>query len=195
MKNLELKIYEKLGVRKFRNILVKIIYFTLIPFLILFKIPKEDWKNIYQEYQVNYFMKKGNGLQDLKDYLKWPRINGTLHLIAFIPCIRGLLLGTFIIEIPLIILNTYCIMLQRYNYVRINNAIKKFEEIEKKKISNMKEQIKDNIEDSQISVYNYKKKKKEKNKTIDDMLDNLSLKSLKELKKEIETKQIYNYFL
>lgn len=137
-------------------------------------------------------MKKGNGLKDLKSFKKWLYINAGIHIYALIPCIRGLLTGTVIIEIPFIILNLYCIMLQRYNYIRIDNTIKKYEKIEQKKINYIKEEIKENIEDPRISSYTYKKKSNISYETIDSMLNNLSLKNLKILKNLIETKQLCN---
>lgn len=44
MKNLELKFYEKLGIRKFRDILIKTVYLLFLPFFIIFKVPKEKRK-------------------------------------------------------------------------------------------------------------------------------------------------------
>lgn len=192
MRDLELKFYKKLGIRKFRDILIKTVYLLFLPFFIIFKVPKEKRKNTFYKFQTNYFMEKGNGLKDLKSFKKWLYINAGIHIYALVPCIRSLLTGTFIIEIPFIILNLYCIMLQRYNYIRIDNTIKKYEDIEKKKICSIKEEIKDNIEETHISIYSPKKKINESDKTLDNVLDNLSLKSLRELKKLIETKQICN---
>lgn len=192
MKNLELKIYEKLGIKKFRNVLMKTVYLLFLPFFIIFKVPKEKRKDTFHNSQMNYFMKKGNGLKDLKDFKKWLYVNAGIHVYALLICIKGLLTGTFIIEIPFIILNLYCIILQRYNYIRIDNTIKKYEDIEKKKICSIKKTIKDNIEETHISIYSPKKKINESDKTLDSMLDNLSLKNLKELKNLIQTKQIFN---
>jgi len=192
MKNLELKFYEKIGIRKFRDILIKFIYLLAVPLYIIFKIPKEKRKTIFRNSPSNYFMKKGNGLKDLKDFKKWLYFNSAIHIYALLKCIMSIINGAFIFEIPHIILNLYCIMLQRYNYIRINNTIKKYEEIEKKKTENLKEEIKSNIEKPHISIYIPKKKFYEKDKTIDSMLENLSLKSLKELKYLIERYQLYN---
>lgn len=187
MRELELNIYKKIGVRQFRNILVKFLYFLVVPLYIIFKIPKSERKNLFHNSPSNYFMKKGNGLKDLKDFKKWLYFNAAIHVHALIRCIIGLFNGTLIIQIPFIILNLYCIMLQRYNYIRIDNTIKKYEEIEKTKINNFKENIREKIEEPHINVYTRKNKE---NETLDSVLDDLSLKNLKALKNLIETKQI-----
>lgn len=86
-------------------------------------------------------MKKGNGLKDLKDFKKCLYFNSGIHICVLIICIINLFIRSFIIQIPFIILNLYCLMLQRYNYIRINNIIKKYEDIENKKINNIKDEI------------------------------------------------------
>lgn len=191
--NLELKIYEKLGVRKFRNILIKFFYLIIYPPFILVKMPKNERKNFFYNVPGNYFMKKGNGLQDLKDFKKYIYFNSSIHIIGFINSIFSIIGGNFITGIFWLLLNSYCVMLQRYNYIRINNTIKKFEEIENKKIDKIKEDIKENLDKSFVSMYKIKRNTiEEHNTTLDNLLDNLSLKTLKLLRNQIKTYQIYN---
>jgi len=140
----------------------------------------------------SYFIDKENGLKGLKDFKKYLYMNSFIHVYALFHCIVALFSGAIIIAIPFIVANLYCIMLQRYNYIRIDNVIKKYEEFEKKKINNIKDKIKENINKPNISIYSPKKKINKNEKTIDCMLDNLSLKNLKKLKKLIEINQTYN---
>ena len=192
MKNLELKIYEKLGVRKFRNIAVKFAFFFLHPKYIFSKNNRKKAINKFHNTPSNYFIDKDAGLKGLKDFNQWIYIHSFIHIYALLHCVAGLFSTFTVIAIPFTIANLYCLMLQRYNYIRINNVIKKHEEFEKKKISNIKNEIKENINKPNISIYSSKKKINENDKTIDSMLENLSLKNLKKLKKLIEINQIYN---
>lgn len=192
MRNLELKIYEKLGVRKFRDIIVKFAFFFVHPKYIFSKKDRKKEIKKFRNTPSNYFVDKEAGLKGLKDFKQWIYIHTFIHIYALFHCIVGLFSGFTVIAIPFTILNLYCLMLQRYNYVRINNVIKKNEESEKKKRNNIKDKIKENINNPHISIYSPKKKINENDKTIDSMLDNLSLKNLKELKKLIERNQAYN---
>lgn len=178
--NLELKIYEKLGVKKFKELLIKLIYFLAYPIFILSKIPKEQRKKIFYNSPSNYFMKKGNGLQDLKDFKKMLYLNSSIHVIALIfPIIN--FNGLF--ELFFILLNLYCIMLQRYNYIRINQTINKHKLFQENKIKLIKNEIKE--KDSLLKEHTYSFGiigKKQKEKTLDELLENASLERLKQIK-------------
>lgn len=195
--NLELKIYEKLGVKKFRNIIVKILYYIAILPSIFTKKSKEELEKNFYNTPSNYFMKKGNGISDLKDFKKFLYINSAIHILALIPCITGLLAGGFIIDIPLIIFNLYCIMLQRYNYIRIDSVIKKHENEENKQKEKLKEIIKENTDEQKIIHYTSFKglstQYVDKKIDLDEFLNLISLNDLKRLKNNLIKLQNIEY--
>ena len=57
-KNIELKIYEWLGIKTFRKIVFKFNYIILIPFT--FRMTKEERWNLIHNTPSNYTMKMGN---------------------------------------------------------------------------------------------------------------------------------------
>lgn len=88
-KNIELKIYEWLGIKTFRKIVFKFNYIILIPFT--FRMTKEERWNLIHNTPSNYTMKMGNGIQDLKDFKKQLILNTSIHIAALICCIPGFL--------------------------------------------------------------------------------------------------------
>lgn len=119
-----MKLYEHLGVRQFQKLvfgLEKVIHF------------KDKGKNI------NYHIKKSN-IDELDNFKKFLYYNGTIHVrnalvVALLIIIQPFLFSsaTLFYLIPSLIKNLYCVMLQRYNYLRINKVIEiKTQRIEKK---------------------------------------------------------------
>ena len=185
-KNLELKIYEILGVKIFRKLVMKLLYFCAYPYFILLKIPKEKRKKILYNTPSNYFMKKGNALQDLKDFKKQLYFNAGIHIIVLI-IILTILYTNIFVDIPFIILNLYCIMLQRYNYIRINQVINKHKIFEKNKIKLIKTELKE--KDSLLKEHVYILEcigKKKEIKTLDELLENAPIERLRQIKKLLE---------
>ena len=88
-KNIELKIYEWLGIKTFRKIVFKLLYIGVIPFT--FRITKEERWNLIHNTPSNYTMKKGNGIQDLKDFKKELFFNTSIHIVPLIYCIPNFL--------------------------------------------------------------------------------------------------------
>ena len=131
-KNIELKIYELLGVKTFRKIVFKLCYISMIPFT-RHMTREERYNSIYNT-PSNYNMKKGHGIQDLRDFKKQLLLNAVIHLSALIACIPSFLnviggtatLFTTIATLFLVTINTYCIMLQRYNQIRIGQIRKAY---------------------------------------------------------------------
>ena len=114
---IEKKIYELLGIKVFRKLV-----FMLEKFLHI----KDKKKNI------NYHLKQKN-LSSLQDFKKYLFYNGSIHIknlirgIIIIPIMLLFSINTiFIISlIALLIKDIYCVMLQRYNWIRICETEKK----------------------------------------------------------------------
>lgn len=129
-KNIEMKIYELLGVRLFRKIAFKLRDMTVAPFA-----SKEIRRKIIKELNStfnNYNLGKINSFEDIEKFKKQLKFNTIVHLVSLIFAIIGVIIGfnyTLLLAkiIPMVgtVINTYCIMLQRYNYIRINRLIKK----------------------------------------------------------------------
>ncbi len=177
-KNIELKIYELLGIKTFRKAAFKFFYVLFIPFSL--DMTKEERYRLIYKTPNNYIMKKGNGLQDLQDFKKCLLFNVGIHSLALFVCIPYFLeiikgtvsLMATIISLFLAMINIYCIMLQRYNYIRINNVIKKFLPREEAKKDILKEELKK--EDSLLAAHTYSivnKQNKEKSISFQEFLD------------------------
>lgn len=140
----EKKTYELLGVKKFRKIAFKSREIIWYPFT--FRMKKEDRKQLFYNTPDNYIMKKGNGMQDLIDFKKQLYMNATIHILALLvlsdnvaKVFSGQIPTSYaILTMSLVGINSYCIMLQRYNYIRIKHVL------EKAKNKDNKEKNKDN---------------------------------------------------
>lgn len=167
IKELEPKIYELLGVLFFQKCvfkLEKIIHF------------KDKGKNI------NYHIKNYN-IDQLEEFKKFLYFNGYIHLRNLLILLPVLVIQSIFFSplfllytIPAIIKNAYCVMLQRYNYIRIS----KLAELKKKQIelrnSKKIEKIKENDRIQKLKQ--------------DDL--NLNLEQIKNLKNFIQgTEDIY----
>lgn len=126
-KKLELKIYEFLGVKQFKKavfMLEKIIH------------KRDKGKNI------NYHIKNSNDRESVDSFKKYLYYNGFIHtknLITGIPIIVfAILCGQnllFLISLILFLIkDVYCVMLQRYNWLKISEFEKKLEIRDEKKI-------------------------------------------------------------
>lgn len=185
-KNIELKIYELLGIQTFKKILFKLIYVTLLPFT--FFMTKEERKNVLYNTPSNYIMKKGNGIQDLRDFKKMLFLNAGIHICALLTFIPELLevlgntasLSTTIEILFWIPINTYCIMLQRYNQIRINQVIETQKARTEAKKRIVKEKI---IEEKSLNDCTYQivnKRGEEKNITFEELFENTTYEQLKQ---------------
>ena len=186
MKNLELKIYEKLGIKKFKEFAFKLREKIIKPF-IDYKEEKEQ-KRILQKTPDNFIMAKGNGISDLLDFKKEILFNTGLCIasaIVSIPVITNILMNNpNILEIlataGFVTFDTYSLILQRYNNIRINNAIEKMKPLEEKRKRPLIEELKK--EKVLTNDYDYiikNKKDKEEDITIDEVLDKATYKELK----------------
>ena len=144
MKNndLELKIYEMFGVKLFRKFVFSI--YNALDFL-RFRGLDEDTKKMIKHYTSNNYVmgKSDNVLADLKKYKKHIKNNATIHIFGLMACLPlilkaifiGTTLSSLIITVIIALINAYCIMLQRYNDIKLNRTIKKYElrEMKRKK--------------------------------------------------------------
>lgn len=184
IEKLELKIYEYLGVLFFQKcvfILEKLIHF------------KDKGKNI------NYHIKNYN-IDELENFKKFLYFNGFIHVrntLILIVCtiIQALFLHpVFLIYlIPSLIKNIYCVMLQRYNYIRLNKVIelkknqiqrRNLKIVKKIKESNKLQVIKQN--DISVTLEQIQNLKKFIQGTDDVYLDRDSLNLLYLLKEFVE---------
>lgn len=131
-----MKIYEALGVLFFQKCvfaLEKMIHF------------KDKGKNI------NYHIKNSN-IDELENFRKFLYFNGFIHvrnfgvLFVFLIFQSVFLNPLFLLyTIPALIKNAYCVMLQRYNYIRINRVI----ELKKRQIHQRNEKKMEILQESE----------------------------------------------
>lgn len=130
---IELSIYEKLGVKKFRKmvfLLEKIIH------------KKDKGKN------KNYHL-DGFGVSSIENFKKFIYYNGTIHVknIAILLGMLAIILlnskfnGFCYAICILMIKDLYCVMLQRYNMIKLNIYEEKLIIRNKKKVEKIKEDL------------------------------------------------------
>lgn len=128
-KNVEMRIYELLGVKIFRKMA-----FALrdkIKILSTLKMSKEERKKILYHTASNYNLGEVKGLEDVKKFKKEIFFNTKIHLLGILllmPNFIEIIGGTASLSCYELIvggINLYSIMLQRYNCIRINQVIKK----------------------------------------------------------------------
>lgn len=200
-KKLELRIYEFLGIKIFRKMAFILMKVLSYPFTI--KMSKEQRKSFFNGAS-NYRMKKGNGLQDLRDFKKMLILNASIHacaLLALAPNVIKIISGAFstmsttlvVTTIIATIINAYCIMLQRYNWVRINEVLKKHSKRDEKKKELLKETLKK--EDELLNEHTYKmvnRQNKEKEITFEELIENADIEQLRNYQKNLALINSYN---
>ena len=167
-KSIEMKLYELLGIKVFKKMAFFVRDIVTLP--LTFKMPKEERKKSLYNTASNYNIGKSKSLEDIKKFKKQLFKNAGIHifaLLAFIPSFIKIIIGmaslsTTIIVLPAMVMNIYCIMLQRYNCIRINQLIEKMTPRYEKQKDAIKEEL---IEkDSLLLEHSYKiidKKEKE----------------------------------
>lgn len=148
IRNLEKRFYEIIGIRTFKKMAFALVKFLSLPILLCLS---EDERHIFLNAPSNYNMKKGHGIKDLKDFKKMLLFNATIHTWGLYKCIPGMkmvFMGSFTVAesilmvIPTLI-NLYCVMLQRYNLIRIHEAEEKherYQELKKKRQKKLAEE-------------------------------------------------------
>ena len=198
-KNIELKIYELLGVKIFRKMAFGLrdkiwILYTL-------KMSKEERKDYLYHTASNYNLGKVNSLEDIKKFKKELFTNAAIHIWALSLCIPTSLkviagtasLLTTIFNLFLIGLNLYCVMLQRYNGIRINQLIEKMTPRYEKQKDVIREELKK--EDSLLGEHTYKiveKKGKEIGITFDELIANATIEELKQYRNHLKYFKLVN---
>lgn len=184
-KNIEMRIYELLGVKFWKKMVMGFMYLVALPLTI--GMSKEGRRKFIHGAFTNYTMGKINSLEDIKKFKKMLLLNASIHIYAlfkilpdFLKVVGGTMsLSTSIINLTCVGLNFYCIMLQRYNYIRINQVIKmRMPQYEKKK-NKLKDELRK--DDALFEEHTYKivnKKKKETSINFEDLIANATYNQL-----------------
>ena len=130
-KTIEMRIYELLGIKFFRKMAFGL--HDILKFPLTIKMSNEERHDFLHNRASNYNLGKINSLEEVKKFKKHLFINSGIHIWALLFCLPNFLkviggtasLSTSIINLTCIDINLYCIMLQRYNGIRINQLIKK----------------------------------------------------------------------
>lgn len=123
---MESRIYELLGIKYFKQLTFK-----------LEKIIHKKDKGQNKNYHL-----KGNGLEAIENFRKYLYYNGFIHVKNSVFLIIGLIIlgltvGVNYYLIPFILLlikDLYCVMLQRYNWIKLNEYKEKLEQRENRKV-------------------------------------------------------------
>lgn len=120
MKNKEMKLYEKLGVREFRWLAFSLRKVILYPFTI--GMSEKERRN-FMNRPDNYNMGYTRNIKEIGEYKNNLFLNAGIHVFSLLYCIKGFIDYPYLITVPILALpiaiNIYCLMLQRYNYIRI----------------------------------------------------------------------------
>ena len=186
---IELKIYEALGIRTFRKIAFGFRSLMFLP--VTHKMTKEEKYDYFYKYASNYNLGSTPNYDSIKEHKKELYYNSLIHIVPLILSIPLFLkivtgsssLASIIILTGAVLLNGYCIMLQRYNCIRLNDLIRRMApryEKQKNKIKN--ELVK---EHSILPEKEYKitdNKGRESNINFDELINRCSLEDLKYLR-------------
>ncbi|MDD2435769.1 MAG: hypothetical protein PHO63_05935 [Bacilli bacterium] len=123
LKTIEEKIYECLGIKKFKKVVISLGRYVRKNQ----KISKGD----------NYFLYKLN-TDSIKDYKEnGIKVNSFIHGGAVLFCLFNLVTAHSTVSITINVLggvvNLYCVMLQRYNNIRLNRIYEKMKEREEQR--------------------------------------------------------------
>lgn len=197
-KNIEMRIYELLGVKVFRKMAFALrdkiwILFTL-------KMSKEERKEYLYHTASNYNLGKVKSLEDVKKFKKQLFYNAGIHIFGFLVLIPNFIIiigGTAALSSTIITLigggiNLYCVMLQRYNCIRINQLIEKMTPRYERQKDVIKEELRK--EDSLLLEHTYKivdKKERETSITFEDLIAN-AIEQLKQYREYLAHFQSVN---
>lgn len=194
LEKLELKIYELLGIKYFRKLAFKIIEILLYPKTK--NMTKSERKQYIMNRPSNYVIGKDRSYESIKKFKKKLYSNALIHTygaLIILPNILKILNGNITrimgtIDILFFVANSYCIILQRYNCIRINKTLRNMlPKYEKKK-----QKLKDNYLEEYSKLKNYNltivdyMTKKETEITLEELIEKASLKELKDYKKGLE---------
>lgn len=198
-KNIEMRIYELLGVKVFRKMAFGLR--DILAFPLTIRMSKEERHDFLYNSASNYNLGKVKSLEDVKKFKKQLFINSGIHVWGLSVCLPNFLkviggtasLSTAIINLTCIGINLYCIKLQRYNGIRINQLIEKMTP----RYESQKDAIKEELrkEDSLLLKHTYKivdKKEKETSITFEDLIANANIEQLKQYREYLAHFQSIN---
>lgn len=183
----EMKIYESLGVKKFRKMAFCLRDILCFPLKLFVK--KEERKDYFYNMSSNYNIGRDKSLEKIKAFKGQLLFNSLFHLgcLLFICLPDSIKIGLGdvnlyqnIVYYLTICINSYCIMLQRYNEIRIDDVIERMAPKYEKQKENIKKDIKES--DDKMLDHFYKiidKKESEKNINLDEIIENASIEELK----------------
>ena len=183
IKNIEMKIYELLGVKAFRKIAFGFCDILIYPLTI--KMTKEERHNFLYNLASNYNLGKNKNLESIKILKKQLFMNARIHILGLLLCLFNFLIGgtpslfITICNLAFTGINLYCIMLQRYNIIKINQLIKKITPSYEKKKEFIKEDLRK--KDSSLNEHTYKivdKKGKQNSITFEELIANATIEQL-----------------
>lgn len=133
LKKLEMKIYELLGVKIFKKLALTIQDKIWLPFT--FKMSEKEKKKYLNDRKQEYNLGKVKNIEDVQKFQKRLRENIKLHAICFAVLIPSFLLNIGFSNILMTILtgiigliDLECVMLQRYNLIKMDNLIEEMKE-------------------------------------------------------------------
>lgn len=184
-RKVEIKIYEILGIKAFRKMAFKF----CLAFLTLFTLSysKKERKEALYGNPSNYTVGNNVTFDGFKKFKKSLRFNASVHTAAAIWCIGHLLTGSSLI-IPLIalILNLYCVMLQRYNQIRIEDLLERHKSRYEKKKQELQEELINNEILLQNTYSIVDKKGNESSINYVDLINSInSVEKLKEYRRKL----------
>lgn len=200
---IEMKIYESLGIKMFRK--MAFCLRDILCFPLKLSVKKEERKDFFNNMPSNYNIGKNKDLEHIKKFKGQLLFNALLHLscLLFLCLPESVKIGMgdanlyqHLIYYLTIGVNSYCIMLQRYNEIRIDDVIERMTP----KYEKQKEKIKEDIKESDNKLFDhvYKmvdKKEREKDISLDELIESASLEDLKKYRYYIKSFQENSSFL
>ena len=195
-KNLEMRFYELIGIKKFRKAVFKLQWFLT---------PNKKENNgerlrVFKDAS-NYNIGKNVNYESIKAFKKQLLFNSTIHSIGII-----ILIPFFIKDINsldaiigysfAVVFNSYCIMLQRYNWIKSNNVLKfikpKYEQERQLISSELKKE--DALLDKHLYI-SVNKKQKESIISFDQVIARANMAQLNDYKTALIHMKNYNNYL
>lgn len=195
-KTKEMKIYELLGIKKFKKVVLKIEDILLIAFTrIMKKEGTKQEKSTFHNIRTNYRIGKVKSVEDIRSFKKILCFNVAYHTWGLVLCFNAFFiilsepvsLSLTIIAPIATFINLYCVMLQRYNCIRINQLIKETtlkQEVRKDKV---KEDVRK--EDVLLNEHVYKivdNRNLETDTTLEELMSNATLEQLKQYREYLQ---------
>lgn len=149
LRSLEKRFYEIIGIKRFR----KMAFVSRDLFFSFLGLNKEERNDMLysKDNESNYTINGGLSIENIKDFKRMLRFNAIIHslaLIACFPAMRYIIMGqvtplALIAIMPPFLVNLYCVLLQRYNHIRINEVIEKHQKYEALKAKRKKRKEKE----------------------------------------------------